>query len=192
MTADESPAADIAALRLDILRRTVPAIYRGVTWEGLRPEQKPGDLAAWLGNAAGRHLFLAGPAGTGKTHAATAVAFRFLAERGGQVAWWSVPSLLDALRPGQAGDVETTWQRVRTADLLVLDDLAHTRPTEWAVERMWMLADARVGAELRTVITTNATWDDLTATWGAATMDRFRSGTMVVKLAGESMRRPLW
>jgi DNA replication protein DnaC len=188
---DTDAAADIAQLRLDILRRTVPAIYRGVTWEGLRPEQKPTDLEAWLGNPAGRHLFLAGPAGTGKTHAATAVAFRFLAESGRTVAWWSVPSLLDALRPGQ-GDTETTWGRVRAADLLVLDDLAHTRPTEWAVERMWMLADARVGAELRTVITTNATWDDLTSTWGAATMDRFRAGTMVVKLAGESMRRPLW
>jgi DNA replication protein DnaC len=188
---DTDAAADIAALRLDILRRTVPAIYRGITWEGLRAEQQATKLALWLDNPAGRHLFLIGPAGTGKTHAATAVAFRYLAEHGGQVAWWSVPSLLDALRPGQ-GDTETTWARVRTADLLVLDDLAHTRPTEWAVERMWMLADARVGAELRTVITTNATWDDLTSTWGAATMDRFRAGTMVVKLAGESMRRPLW
>src|SRR4051794_9534850 len=109
---DTDAAADIAQLRLDILRRTVPAIYRSVTWEGLRPEQKPTDLEAWLANPAGRHLFLAGPAGTGKTHAATAVAFRYLAESGGTVAWWSVPSLLDALRPGQ-GDTETTWGRVR-------------------------------------------------------------------------------
>jgi DNA replication protein DnaC len=151
-----------------------------------------GDLEAWLANPGGRHLFLAGPAGTGKTHAATAVAFRYLAERGGQVAWWSVPSLLDALRPGQAGDVETTWQRVRAADLLVLDDLAHTRPTEWAVERMWMLADARVGAELRTVITTNATWDDLTGDVGCGDDGPVPGRDDGREARGESMRRPLW
>lgn len=170
---------------------TVPARFKGAHLGGLTTEQRPDDLRLWLDDESRLTLLLVGAAGRGKTHAAYAIANHASARTtsGRQTKAWTVPGLLDALRPSASSN-ETTWEAAKGCPLLVLDDLANARPTDWSFERMWMLADARTADNLRTVITTNASWAQLEAAWGVPTMDRFRDRSTVVKFSGESHRRP--
>lgn len=187
--------AEMSAGRFARWLGRVPARFRGAHLGELKEPQCPEELARWLADPEALTLFIVGAPGRGKTHAAYAIA-NAVAAQGAVFAHplphaWSVPGLLDALRPS-AKDAEGTWGLVKNTPLLVLDDLANVRPTDWAIERVWMLADARTGDNLRTVITTNASWADLEATWGTPTMDRFRDRSAVVKFAGENHRRPAW
>lgn len=192
--------------RRDALRYAMHDAHRGATWDSLvgvrRVERRVGDawipedladvLDLWYEATAGAasSLFLVGPPGVGKSYAAAVLALRAVDRE--NVAWWSVAGLLDALRPSRRDAAEDVWQAACSAPLLVLDDLAHTRASEWAAERMWILADVRAGNRLRTIVTTNATFPELEDVWGRATMDRFRDGIAVVRFAGESKRTPLW
>lgn len=176
----------------------VPARFAPATTTRLDAAQHPALLQRWLNHPSARNLLLVGDAGVGKSWTAAALAnafavkfFRAAGLRAAPVRWWTVAGLLDDLRPS-APDSEAVWQRAKTTPLLVLDDLAHVRPTEWAAERLWLLANARAEADAAwTVVTTNASWVDLEASWGVGTMDRFRDGAAALTLVGPSRRRPL-
>lgn len=179
-------------------KRNVPPIYRRAHLSALHEAQQPATLKRWIAAQDARNLFLVGPNGTGKTWAAYAilndVAASMLVRRPVAVygpSACSLAALLDALRP-QAPEPERTWERVKSAPLLLLDDMAHTRPTDWAVERMWMLADHRTTHDLRTIVTTNTTEKLLAEAWSLATLDRLVDASVAVKVLGESLRGPSW
>jgi hypothetical protein len=67
----------------------------------------------------------------------------------------TVPALLDGLRPGRAPVEELS--ACEDARLLLLDDLAAERATDWTAETLYRLIDARYARRLPTIITTNAT-----------------------------------
>ncbi len=109
-------------------------------------------------------LFFTGPCGSGKTHLAAAIANRRL-ESGQPVYFAVVPDLLDHLRATFMPDSRVTYdamfETVRTAPLLILDDLgAHSNST-WAEEKLYQLANYRYNAKLPTIFTTNFRPDDL-------------------------------
>lgn len=176
--------------------RRLPVRYRRATVADLTPEQHCGDVAEFgVRKDDAPTLLIGGDMGTGKTFAAAACATAFALEaigrgkpREGRVAFWTVAALLEAIRPG-ADDPERVWRHVKDAPLLVLDDWANLRVTEWAVERMWMLADHRYTAGLPQVVTLQAAWPAVVEAWGAATMDRLRDGARVLDFAGTSLRR---
>jgi DNA replication protein DnaC len=131
-----------------------------------------------------------GPVGTGKTYEAVA-AYRWLvAERGLLPAVAvAVPALLDGLRPGRA-PVETL-EAVESARLLLLDDLAAERSTDWTSEVLYRVIDARYARSLPTIVTTNATGDAIRANLGDRIASRLNGLGMVVSLDGPDRRRPL-
>lgn len=185
-----------AAMRWARWHVGLPALYRNADVSGLREGQHRAEVSAWVnGGDAARNLLLVGGIGTGKTWtayaAASAAAAAAACTRGPHVRAWTLPSLLDALRPS-SDQSERVWDQVKDAGVLVLDDIGHTRPTEWAVERLWMLVDHRTVNDARTVVTTNADSRTLADVWGAATMDRLQDRATVLKFAGESMRRRAW
>jgi DNA replication protein DnaC len=109
-------------------------------------------------------LYIHGTLGTGKTHTAWLAAADWCAETGTRpqcgdhqvppLLFLRVPDLLDALRPQD----DKTRMRIRDcqeAGLLVLDDLGAEKPSEWAIERLYMIIDHRYAHKLPLIVTTN-------------------------------------
>jgi DNA replication protein DnaC len=103
-------------------------------------------------------LVLSGPSGCGKTHLAAAIANRCL-ELGIAALFVIVPDLLDRLRAAYHPDSDVgydqTFDQVRNAPVLILDDLGAHSSTAWAQEKLFQIINHRFNALLPTVITTN-------------------------------------
>lgn len=165
----------------------VPAMYRDASLDDLDDNQKAVEVLGWLASGA-LHLVLAGPVGTGKTHAAYAVGNQAL-ERGLWVEAWSVGDLMDALRPGSSDPHAD--ERARRCHVLILDDLT-AKATDWEAERLTLLLDARVRDKRQTVVTTNITSQQITEVWGSRLMDRLRYRLSALTFQGESRRGAAW
>lgn len=130
-----------------------------------RGNEKALDAAIRFSRTPGpRWLILAGLPGVGKTHLLTAIANVAMGE-GVPTFYAHVPTTLDWLREGydrrkrgdedEDGTFSQRFERLKTADLLLLDDLAAEYDTGWAVERLYVLVDWRYRYQLPTAITTN-------------------------------------
>ena len=84
-------------------------------------------------------LVFSGPSGCGKTHLAAAIANRCI-EAGRPALFMVVPDLLDHLRAAYRPDSEIGYddlfEMVRSAPLLILDDLGVHSSTPWADEKL--------------------------------------------------------
>ncbi len=102
-------------------------------------------------------LVFSGPSGSGKTHLAAAVANRCI-EQGHPALFMVVPDLLDHLRAAYRPDSEIGYdelfEMVRSAPLLILDDLGVHSSTPWADEKLYQLINHRYQARTPTVFTT--------------------------------------
>lgn len=91
-------------------------------------------------------LVLAGINGCGKTHLAVAIA-RHRLDAGDIVLFMTVPDLLDHLRATFVPTAQVTYddlfQKMREADLLVLDDLGAEHGSPWASEKLFQLLNFR-------------------------------------------------
>lgn len=110
-------------------------------------------------------VLLLGEAGCGKTHLAAAVANAVL-RSGGDVFFAVVPDLLDHLRASFApnrGDLgyDELFENVRSAGLLVLDDLGPHKGSSWAMEKLFQIANHRFNSALPTVITSPLSLEEL-------------------------------
>jgi len=103
-------------------------------------------------------LVILGNYGCGKTHLAAAIA-NYRLQAGFPVLFVVVPDLLDHLRAtfAPASDVQydEQFEKVRTAPLLILDDLGTESSTPWAQEKLFQILNHRYNARLPTVITSN-------------------------------------
>lgn len=103
-------------------------------------------------------LVLIGGYGCGKTHLAAAIANERTAHNHPAL-FVSVPDLLDHLRatysPASTVSYDERFEMVRTASLLILDDLGTENATPWAGEKLYQILNHRYNAQLPTVITTN-------------------------------------
>ncbi len=102
--------------------------------------------------------------GNGKTHLAAAIA-NHVTNQGDPVLFIVVPDLLDHLRatfnPASGARLDKRFDEVKTASLLVLDDLGTESATAWAREKLYQLFNYRYNARLATVITTATPVDEL-------------------------------
>jgi len=128
----------------------------GLTAEPLKSLQNALEAAKDFAAKPRGWLVLEGTYGSGKTHLAAAIA-NHRARLGEPPLFVVVPDLLDHLRatfsPDSAASYDRRFEEVRTAGLLVLDDLGSQSATPWAREKLHQLLNHRYNAELPTVIT---------------------------------------
>lgn len=126
----------------------------------------------------GRGAYLWGEPGRGKTYAA-AHAVRVAVERGGagsaSAKLLSAKQLLDSIRDGFNGGDRDALRRAERVPLLALDDLGAERPTDWAIETLTGLIDARTAEGLPTIVTSNYSLGQLREVWGGVPGARIAS-----------------
>lgn len=186
---EDVPTPDELATRRAAARwgDQVPARFRDARMADLAGE---GDevlrrLRDWSADPAGRNLVVLGPVGVGKTHAAVATC-RGQAGAGRHVVFRPVVELLDDLRPGGP---EGALAEAMAADVLVLDDLAAERVTDWTAERLYAVVNRRWMEQRPIVATANLEPDELAQVLGERMYSRLVGGAVVVRLAGPDRRR---
>jgi DNA replication protein DnaC len=196
-------AARIAGARTRSLAGRIPRRYRGVSFD--RPPVS--DLVRTAPDqirsvrryvraiednlAGGKGLWIQGDVGTGKTTLAMLVSKAAL-DAGRSVAIYSLPRLLNLLRESmdsQEGKLDFI-DRLTAVDLLHIDDLGAENQTDWVLEQLYSIVNARYEAERAIVATTNLMPDELSERLGARTVSRLVEicGDLI-PLFGEDKRR---
>jgi DNA replication protein DnaC len=108
--------------------------------------------------AVNRGLLFMGPVGVGKTHLATAV-LRGLVERGVPCLFYEFGSLLGEIRDSynpvsQASELKVLAP-VYEAEVLLLDELGASKPTDWVQDTMMQIIGKRYNDRKLTLFTTN-------------------------------------
>ncbi len=123
--------------------------------------------------------------GNGKTHLAAAIA-NYVTNEGEPVLFIVVPDLLDHLRatfnPASGMRLDKRFNEVKTASLLILDDLGTESATAWAREKLYQLFNHRYNARLPTIITTAKPIDDLDPRLATRMLDGSRCTFFVLQV----------
>jgi DNA replication protein DnaC len=108
--------------------------------------------------AVDRGLLFMGPAGVGKTHLAVSI-LRDLIEKGFAALFYEFGSLLkeiqDSYNPISKSSELRVLAPVYQADVLVLDELGATVPTDWVRDTMYQIINKRYNDNKLTIFTTN-------------------------------------
>lgn len=148
-------------------------------------------------------LYMFGPVGAGKTREAWGLYARYLQDltelpRGSNryssyrplVAFWSLPKLMDALRPSSDSEArDRAMNNVLSASLLILDDLGTAKLSDWGQEQIFLIIDGRWNDMLPLVVTTNQRPGDLAEYTGAPVTSRIADGATIVEFKDDDHRK---
>jgi DNA replication protein DnaC len=148
-----------------------------------------------------RGLLFGGPVGVGKTHLSVAI-LRGLAEKGVAGLFCEYGSLLKEIQDSYNPVSRTSEMRVLTpvydAEVLVLDELGASKPTDWVLDTMTHIIGRRYNDKKLTIFTTNYTderqnpaGETLQDRIGARLRSRLYEMCSTVLLNGEDYRRRL-
>ncbi len=138
--------------------------------------------------AAEKGLLLMGPSGVGKTHLAVA-ALKDLIQRGHGGLFCDYRELLKEIQASYNPASQTTemgiLEPIRTVEILVLDDLGASKPSDWVRDVVGIVLNARYKERRTTIITSN--YVDNPASEGEAT--RLPSGKFVPASREDSLEQ---
>ncbi|HEV2575900.1 MAG TPA: ATP-binding protein [Acidobacteriaceae bacterium] len=104
-------------------------------------------------------LLLTGSIGVGKTHLAVGILQALIAERGAKGLFFDYRDLLKQVQNSYNRSVEATeleiLQPVFNAEVLVLDELGASKPTDWVWDTVAHILNTRYNDRRTTIITTN-------------------------------------
>jgi len=104
-------------------------------------------------------LLFMGPVGVGKTHLAIAVLKELITKKGVSCLFYESGSLLKAIQDSYNPISETSEMRVLApvfqSEVLVLDELGATVPTNWVRDTMYQIINTRYNNKKLTIFTTN-------------------------------------
>jgi DNA replication protein DnaC len=192
----------VSAARARGLSAVIPKKYRGVSFDRAPVTQiDVRTVSVVRGYASGlqrnldegRGLWMFGPHGTGKTTLAMVVSKAAL-DAGRSVAIYSLPRLLaDIRRTFDDGSDMTQTElidRLAAVDLLHLDDVGAEQTSDWVLEQLYAIVNARYEAEKAIVVTTNLTEaEELAQQVGMRTVSRLEEMCTILPVLGSDMRR---
>lgn len=138
-------------------RATLPERYRDYTLDTLRPTEGNREALDAVRAGLTGNLYLYGPAGTGKSHLACAVAADLAAQRR-TARFWGMAALFKALRESFSGDAPRP--ELHHWDVLVLDDIDKLKPSQFVYETFYEVVEARWAARKLTVFTAQSSPDE--------------------------------
>lgn len=107
-----------------------------------------------------RGLLLMGSCGVGKTHLSVGI-IRGLVEKGVPCLFYEFGALLKKIQESYNAQAQTSEMKVLSpvyeAEVLVLDELGASKPTDWVRDTMMQIINARYNDRKLTVFTTNYT-----------------------------------
>ena len=107
----------------------------------------------------GRGLIFMGPVGVGKTHLAVSILHRLMDKFGVQCLFYEFGTLLKEIQNSYNPISQTTELKVLApiyeTEVLVLDELGATKPTDWARDTMMNIINTRYNDKKMTIFTTN-------------------------------------
>ena len=107
----------------------------------------------------GRGLLFTGPVGVGKTHLAVAILRELITRYHVRGLFYQFGALLrqiqDSYNPVSQASELTVLQPVFEADVLVLDELGASKPTDWVRDTMMQIINNRYNEKRLTIFTTN-------------------------------------
>ncbi len=139
----------------------------------------------------GDTLFIHGAAGNGKTMLAVATAHRFAPYYTVEV--WGVVNLFSALRRSFNPHAQVERPDFRRLEVLVLDDIGKTKPSDFVFEELYGLINQRLEHGLTTIFTSNHSLSETALKVSpdpdnlGAIVSRLASGT-VVEVKGRDQR----
>jgi DNA replication protein DnaC len=141
---------------------------------------------------AGRGLWFMGPVGTGKTTLAMLVSKAALKE-GRSVAIYSLPRLLNEIRDTHRAERShvNLLDRLTAVDLLHVDDVGAERSTDWVLEELYSIVNARYEDQRSMLITTNLDRGDLCEQITERTVSRLAEMCDPLPLLGHDRRMDL-
>jgi DNA replication protein DnaC len=182
------------------LGAVIPRKYRGVSFDRPPVTELPGPQVQMVRHFvrdvdanvdAGRGLWFEGDVGTGKTTLAMLVS-RAALDAGRSVAIYSLPRLLAEIRAtfedGAEGSYVDFLDRLAVVDLLHVDDVGAERSSEWVLEQLYAIVNARYEDERSMVITTNLSQERLEEQIGKRTVSRLKEMCEPVPLYGQDAR----
>ncbi len=153
--------AEVSMQRINRLMRSsrLPDHFKTKTFANYRRQENGEAYMAAMRVANeqnGKGLLMYGPPGTGKTHLAAAIANDRLS-KGNEVVFATVPELMADIRAviGKNENTSELMELVKTAELLILDDMGAERMTLWVAEQLFSIINARLLNCKQTVVTTN-------------------------------------
>lgn len=174
------------------LRAVIPPLLHHA-----HPRDLPVVLSLWKGEP-GSGLYLYGPVGSGKSHAAAALLKRAYVEelkrgREPHPFWMNVPetilTTLNAISRRQ--DAGALWDMAQRASILVLDDIGIEQPKEWIRMRLYGLMEHRLNYQLPTIATSNLDLGQLADRLESPQIaSRLSQMTAQVSFANQKDRRP--
>ncbi len=143
----------------------LPRRYDGFHFHNYKPQTASQEAAFKFATtltmeypAVDRGLLLMGSVGIGKTHLAVSI-LKGLTERGFNCLFYEFHSLLkeiqDSYNPKTQASELGVLSPVLTADVLVLDELGGSKPTDWVRDTMAHIINSRYNDKKLTIFTTN-------------------------------------
>lgn len=140
--------------------------------------------------ADGKGLMLFGNTGTGKTFTAACIANEII-DRGISVLMTNFSRIVNKIQNGFGGRQEYI-DSLNSFELLILDDLATERNTEFVNEIVYQIIDGRYRANLPMIVTTNITVDEMMnepSTARKRIYSRILEKCHPIEVAGEDRRK---